>query len=145
MTGHGVRFVAPSRPEELEHGQADEVSTLTVNGLPIDLGKQELLDLLDRTGFQGRYNYLYLPCNYRERTNRGHAFINFCTPGDAKRFFAAWHAARLFGGAANAYGALLNISVCTEQGFESCVVRWTALRLRRLKSADFSPFILGVQ
>jgi hypothetical protein len=135
---NGVSFVGPARrsSEELRHASSVVVTTLTINSVPIGVGKHQLLDLLDQTGFKGRYDYLYLPCNYSEGTNRGHAFIDLCTPQDAEDFFAAWHGARLD-------GSLLSISVCTEQGFRACVARWTPFRMRRLKSEEFTPFIRG--
>ncbi len=138
---HGLRFAGPARQSWEELRQGDAITTLSINHIPIDLGKEDLLALLDETGFEGHYDYLYLPCNYREGTNRGHAFVNLCTPDDAKHFFAVWHGARLFGDGAKDDGSLLSISVCTEQGFESCVARWTEAKMRRLKKSDFIPFI----
>ena len=94
----GVRFAPPlcQPSEELRNSTSDGITTLTINNIPIHLRTQQLLALLDQTGFKGCYDYFYLPCNYKEGTNRGHAFINLCTPLDAKRSFASWHGARLF-------------------------------------------------
>jgi hypothetical protein len=132
---------------ELVHIAGITVTTLTINHIPVTVSKRQFVALLDQTGFGTLYNYLYLPCNHAEGTNRGHAFVNFCTPEAAKSFFRTWHGARLScrctAGASDSASFVVSIAVGAIQGFEACTARWTTARLARLKSADFAPFIAG--
>jgi hypothetical protein len=97
------------------------VTTLSINHLPIGMSKRQLLDLLDRTGFEGRYDFVHMPFN--RTTNQGHAFVNLCSLKDAKAFFAAWHGTRVTGVDGSSSGPVISIGVCETQGFESCAAR----------------------
>jgi hypothetical protein len=142
-TGQSIRLLRPTRPSApLRHNSRHAVTSLTINGIPFQMCKPELRALLDESGFAERYNYLYMPCNYGDKTSRGHAFINFCSPQDAKDFFSTWHGARIV--VEGMSGTLLSISVSVEQGLEASVRHWTLARLLRMKDPDFRPFIAGM-
>jgi len=58
-----------------------KVSTLMVRHLPCKLTFQELEDALAENGFpQNSYDFLYLPQDLINNTNRGYAFINLVDP-----------------------------------------------------------------
>lgn len=52
------------------------------------LSRSQLLDLLDVSGFRGRYDFVYLPIDFSTRASVGYAFINFSTVGSAELFVA---------------------------------------------------------
>jgi hypothetical protein len=114
------------------------VTTLTINNLPITLTQDELLELLDTSGFKGCYDYVYLPGDDCTENNLGHAFVSLLTPEDAQRLFAAWHGGSMHGFSTAA--PVLSISVSRMQGFRANSRRWTAARLRSVPPS-LHPFI----
>lgn len=137
-----IRLVKATRaPPPLHHNKSQPVTSLTINHIPFLMRRGQLCALLDETGFAGRYNYVYVPCNH-DKSNRGHAFVNFYTPQDAKDFFASWHGARLVGAGSDA--PVLSVAVSVAQGFEASTQKWTVAKLQRLKDEDLRPFIAGM-
>eukprot|EP00929_Paragymnodinium_shiwhaense_P088513 TRINITY_DN4882_c1_g1_i1.p1 TRINITY_DN4882_c1_g1~~TRINITY_DN4882_c1_g1_i1.p1 ORF type:complete len:204 (-),score=28.65 TRINITY_DN4882_c1_g1_i1:329-883(-) len=63
-------------------------STLMLQNLPSRCTRDEVLRAVDKLGFEGLYDFFYLP--QRSRTGRsqnyGYAFINFIEPADCRRF-----------------------------------------------------------
>merc|ERR1719235_982986 len=51
--------------------------------VPCRFTQDDLMELLDEEGFQGRYDFVYLPSN--SSSNLGYGFINFPEPEDAAR------------------------------------------------------------
>merc|ERR1719494_1093899 len=65
--------------------------TMMVRNFPRRSGRARLLENLHATGFDGTYDFLYLPFCFAKKQNLGYAFINFCTPEFANRFQQQWH------------------------------------------------------
>jgi len=57
-----------------------------VRNIPNKYDRSRLLALFDSHGFQGTYDFVYLPIDYERRTGLGYAFVNFVTHQDADRF-----------------------------------------------------------
>jgi len=74
-------------------------TTLMMRNLPNDYSRDMLLMLMDAKGFRGRYNFIYLPMDFRRRAGLGYAFVNMMTVQDAKALreslhgFSAWEVA----------------------------------------------------
>lgn len=115
------------------HGYA---TTLSINHFPIWLTKTPLRDLIDSTGFAGKYDYLYVPVNQSSGTSRGHAFVNFRFHSDASEFFQAWHGKRV-------YGSVVTVAVSVLQGFEASVAKWTTKKMQAITDPELLPFIQG--
>ncbi|CAK0800980.1 unnamed protein product [Prorocentrum cordatum] len=73
-----------------------KITTMMVSNLPLRLQRSELMDMLDGSGFDGVYDFCYVPSDFHSGMNNGHAFINFHDHGTAVRFKEAWHAAAPF-------------------------------------------------
>jgi hypothetical protein len=60
--------------------------TIILKNLPRSTRQETLLADFQARGFGGLIDFFYLPMSLVSKANRGHAFINFTTPGVALRF-----------------------------------------------------------
>jgi len=68
--------VAVSMPEEMDDGKR---TTVMIRNLPNDYTRDEVLKLLDELGFQGKYDFFYLPMDFKNHVGLGYAFLNMTT------------------------------------------------------------------
>lgn len=62
------------------------ITTLVLRGIPTQIPRRVLMQELDRAGFKGEYDFIYMPKEPSSRsTNLGHAYVNFQTPEAAAR------------------------------------------------------------
>ncbi|CAK0792924.1 unnamed protein product [Prorocentrum cordatum] len=129
----GAALAAP------DSGHARATTTLVIRNIPMDTTQRDLLDLIDRTGFANRYDFVYMPTDFDAGTARGHAFVNFATPSVARDFFTMWNGSKLV--IAGATSPMLEISASALQGYSENADRWKASRLRRTRNPEHRPFI----
>lgn len=60
-------------------------TTVMLRNLPNNYTRELLLDLLQREGFGGTFDFVYLPIDFKSQAGLGYAFVNFTTPADATR------------------------------------------------------------
>merc|ERR1719210_2156522 len=84
--------------EDVPNENLRVLTTVMMRNLPNKYSRDMLLELLDSQGFNGCYDLVYLPIDFRTGIGFGYAFINLITAQDATRFrvhfqgFAAWDA-----------------------------------------------------
>lgn len=61
-------------------------TTVMLRGLPETSTRAAVLQLLDAQGFFGRYNFVYLPVDFKRHRHLGYALINLVSPSEALRF-----------------------------------------------------------
>lgn len=61
-------------------------TTAMLRNLPPEYTSKSLLDLLDQEGFSGKYDFVYLPSDFRFGTSFGYGFINFVSNDAAEEF-----------------------------------------------------------
>lgn len=69
----------PGEPEE-------PVTTMMIRNIPFRWSKDKVLDYVNAVGFQGQYDFFYLPQSWKHNSNFGYAFINFKTVEAATDF-----------------------------------------------------------
>lgn len=62
-------------------------TTVMMRNLPNNLDREQLLQLMNEMGFEGVYNLVYLPMDFKSKAGLGYAFIDFKTSEDAQSFF----------------------------------------------------------
>jgi len=60
-------------------------TTIMLRNLPQRFTQKSMLDLLDGEGFHAKYDFVYLPMDFRNGVNLGYAFVNTLTNEDALR------------------------------------------------------------
>mmetsp|Transcript_81230 Transcript_81230/g.226132 ORF Transcript_81230/g.226132 Transcript_81230/m.226132 type:complete len:334 (-) Transcript_81230:160-1161(-) len=84
------------RQECFDDDPAASRTTVMLRDLPASLTRGGLLELLDAEGFDGAYDFVYLPFNFSSGVGLGYALVNLVTPVDARRCvrnfqgFTAW-------------------------------------------------------
>eukprot|EP00929_Paragymnodinium_shiwhaense_P086042 TRINITY_DN4651_c0_g1_i2.p1 TRINITY_DN4651_c0_g1~~TRINITY_DN4651_c0_g1_i2.p1 ORF type:complete len:440 (+),score=84.38 TRINITY_DN4651_c0_g1_i2:76-1395(+) len=148
LAGLVAQPVAPAVPQPLAQppvnrslleDTADEeapITTLMVRNLPTDLAQKALLQELDDSGFDGLYDFCYLPRAFNSGENHGYAFVNFTSPAAAGLLVGAWHRQVRFGN-----NRPLNLSPAVLQGKDANVRKWCNIRLKRIRNRDFRPFV----
>jgi hypothetical protein len=62
-------------------------TTVMLRNMPNNYTRDMLLDLVDSMGFEGCYDFAYLPVDFKSQAGLGYAFINFVTSVEAQRCF----------------------------------------------------------
>lgn len=122
-------------------GSGKAHTTLMIRNLPKTLKQGTLLAELDRTGFQGTYDFCYMPCSFESGEGKGYAFINFLSAPFATELTRSWHRTRRFGMRPN--DLAMSCSPAVVQGLEANVAKWSTPRLSRVRNPDLRPFILS--
>lgn len=65
------------------NGRLEDRTTLMLKNIPNDYSRLMLLELLDSHCFAGRYDFVYLPIDFKRRAGLGYAFINCVSAADA--------------------------------------------------------------
>mmetsp|Transcript_72747 Transcript_72747/g.162859 ORF Transcript_72747/g.162859 Transcript_72747/m.162859 type:complete len:277 (-) Transcript_72747:238-1068(-) len=62
----------------------EERTTLMLRSLPNDYTGDQLVELLDNKGLKQKYNFVYLPIDFKRGSGLGYAFVNLDTYADAR-------------------------------------------------------------
>jgi len=72
-------------------------TTVMMRDIPNSYSSNGLIELFAAAGFQGTYDFVYLPIDFRTNMSLGYAFVNFVSSWDALQFmrhfdgFSNWH------------------------------------------------------
>lgn len=72
----------------------DARTTVMLRNIPNAYTSNSFVELFDTHGFWGRYDFVYLPIDFRTGVNLGYAFVNFVSHRDADLFKAHFHGFR---------------------------------------------------
>jgi len=65
--------------------EAAEALSLMLRNIPLDMTRDMFVRMLDTEGFAGRYDFVYLPLDFKTSANLGYAFVNLRTHRDAQQ------------------------------------------------------------
>mmetsp|Transcript_53900 Transcript_53900/g.128370 ORF Transcript_53900/g.128370 Transcript_53900/m.128370 type:complete len:483 (+) Transcript_53900:156-1604(+) len=68
----------------------EERTTVMLRNMPNNYNRKMLLQMMDREGFAGQYNFVYMPIDFKSRASLGYAFINLTSPEMARKFWAVF-------------------------------------------------------
>jgi PAS domain S-box-containing protein len=92
-TESGIETPSPKKLQNAPMIQKD-FTTLMISGIPCCSTQESLLDWIDRSGFQGKYDFFHLPCE-SSGEHIGHAFINLVHPLHARSLQSMLNGAQL--------------------------------------------------
>jgi len=84
--GDVTQTTAPSEASAPVGEQKETRSSVMLRDIPETFTRTSLLKLLDAHGFYGRFNFLYLPIDFKQQKNLGYALINLVSASEALRF-----------------------------------------------------------
>jgi len=61
-------------------------TSVMLRNIPKMYSRNEVRELIDSQGFAGKYDFLYLPMDFKQGTNLGYAFVNLSLTTDAHEF-----------------------------------------------------------
>jgi hypothetical protein len=78
--------VAPAAAAPVSTVKPGEETTVMLRNVPNGYTRGMLIELLDQQGFSSRYDFVYLPMDFRNGVNLGYAFVNLVVHDAAVSF-----------------------------------------------------------
>lgn len=86
-TDSGTETESPSsRWADDSEDELDARTTVMLQGLNLRMDRDELLVALNASRFRGRFDFIYVPCDFNTWQPQGFGFINFARHVDAEQF-----------------------------------------------------------
>jgi len=104
------------------------VYTVMMRNLPNKYTQHMLLEELNKSGFLGTFDFLYLPIDPDTNANRGYAFINFISPGSAWMLRMTYEGRKM-----SRFNSdkVVSVSPAALQGFEANYAHYSTARVSR--------------
>lgn len=111
-----------SQASRMPSAASETRTTVMLRDLPEAFSRSALLRLLDSQGFFGRFDFLYLPVDFKREKNLGYALINLVSPYEALRFTNHFEG---FSNLGMATDKVCSVGWCSpQQGLEAHVERY---------------------
>jgi len=68
-----------------------QLTTVLVRNVPHGVAREEVLLAVNTRGFEGAYDLLYLPMDFRTHENKGYCFLNLVSEELARSFMGAFN------------------------------------------------------
>eukprot|EP00889_Picochlorum_renovo_P007491 jgi/Picre1/34521/NNA_001989.t1 len=87
-------------PSDFEFNRTEALSdpdarkTIMIRNIPNKYGQEIMIDMLDKAGLSGTYDFFYLPIDFRNKCGLGYAFINFLSGANAAKLYDTFHKKR---------------------------------------------------
>mmetsp|Transcript_54269 Transcript_54269/g.129353 ORF Transcript_54269/g.129353 Transcript_54269/m.129353 type:complete len:261 (-) Transcript_54269:110-892(-) len=119
-------------------------TSLMMRNVPSVIMQENLIRILEQSGFAGRFDYVYMPFHLAKARTKGYAFINMLSVEDAAALVETWtgvyltQAANL--GPPDLQAMPIYFSTAALQGLEANKQKMRQSKLQRLRNARFKPF-----
>jgi len=117
-----------------------EKTTVMLRNIPNKYTQRMLLDQLNRSGFEGKYDFFYLPIDFRNRCNVGYAFINFHTNATASEFKQMFDGLRLTGFNSQ---KICEVSYARVQGLKSNIQHYRNSPVNGISVPEYRPLLFA--
>jgi len=118
-----------------------DATTVMLRNLPNRYTAEELIAEMLAAGFQGAFDFFYLPIDFTTKRNKGYCFINFHSQPVAGYFVQKFHQQRL---TRYATRKILEVSPALTQGLEANVAQYARKDAQRVHNPWFRPMILSL-
>merc|ERR1712137_408476 len=119
-------------------GKHPKSTVVVLRHLPGRVRRAEVMEFLNRNGYDGLYNFVHLPLNFQTITNMGHVIVNFTSQKVADDAFAELNGMQMQG---------VDIDVVwinCHTGLQSLIHRYQNSRVMDADIADeFKPILLS--
>jgi hypothetical protein len=132
-------FSKPSTMEESNHLIIPGVTTtLMIRHIPIKFTPDTLREYIDHEGFKGKYDYCYMPMDFRSHRSLGYCFINFYDSAFASEFLRVFGKKKL---SSTNSEKVLSISAAARQGLLPNVASFKLSTLKQMPRVEFRPVV----
>ncbi|EER12764.1 heterogeneous nuclear ribonucleoprotein, putative [Perkinsus marinus ATCC 50983] len=132
---------APTRNNSGSSQNSDSgKTTVMLRNIPNKYTQKILLNSIDGRGFEGTYDFFYLPIDFRNRCNLGYAFINFTTHESAVAFTNSFNGYSL-----PAFKSTKVCEVCWArvQGLEANVDHYRNSPVNEMPHNEYKPMLFA--
>jgi len=122
--------------------ERENITTLMVRNIPNTYTRAMLMEELNLLGFEGKYDFIYLPMDKSTQWNVGYAFVNFSSPAVAKRVIdemTNYSFQRYDHGS----GKVAQISIAHIQGLERNLEYYSSTAVQCARIPTYRPLVLG--
>ena len=126
-----------------ESGSVHEIvpgvtTTVMVRNIPLRFTPVSLRELIEVEGFSGRYDYFYMPMDFRSHRSLGYCFINFYEAHAAAEFVEKFDNFKF---ASTNSEKVLSISAGVRQGILANVASFKLSTLKQMPRIEFRPVV----
>mmetsp|Transcript_45308 Transcript_45308/g.113982 ORF Transcript_45308/g.113982 Transcript_45308/m.113982 type:complete len:424 (+) Transcript_45308:148-1419(+) len=137
QNGHAV-----NPKQSASAGTKDEwpstMTTVMLRNIPNSYTPEELVHDMVQQGFEGMFDFLYLPIDFTTKKNKGYGFLNFRSSATALRFRDAFGGQRL---TRYATDKVLDVSPAKTQGLAANACKYLKHQATRIQNPWFKPMI----
>jgi len=132
------QVVRSSSYTEFDRTDSTKMTTMMVRNLPQRCKQERFINLLDSYGFEGTYDFVYVPYCTKRRKNKGYGFVNFLDVENGKLLHRLWNRQQVFPAVSPTQPTkALSVGFAATQGVEENV--------RALQDNDSLTFYRAVQ